>query len=109
MTSAEDTSSTPQTEKSLTTSDDLSLIKLGLTRDPGTELTNFYTPENTAFYSAYSYLPLDPRRREIRLLKVYQQRRTYAEHLAEHPHWSIHRGGTNASKPPEDAEKVMLA
>ncbi|KAK3374180.1 heterokaryon incompatibility protein-domain-containing protein [Lasiosphaeria ovina] len=47
---------------------------------------NFHTPENGFFYSKRPYQALDPSIKEIRLLRV-NSRRTYAEHLQDHPEW----------------------
>jgi hypothetical protein len=47
---------------------------------------NFYTPKNDFFYSQSPYQPLDPKRGEIRLLKVFPPK-TYLEHVEAHPQW----------------------
>jgi len=89
-------------------SDYLSLIKLGLAREPHTKFINFFTPENNIFYSSYTYLPLDAGRREIRLVKVYSQPRTYADHLADHLHWAKSGGDNKSSKGPTDPNELMI-
>ncbi|KAH7145496.1 heterokaryon incompatibility protein-domain-containing protein [Dactylonectria estremocensis] len=65
----------------------LALSKLGLASPPGTKHDNFYAPHNEAFYSKYKYCPLDRKRRHIRLLKVFPEEKTHAEHLVDHPRW----------------------
>ncbi|KAB5511436.1 heterokaryon incompatibility protein-domain-containing protein [Coniochaeta sp. 2T2.1] len=66
---------------------DLALGKLGLAPRPGTKHDNFCTPHNEDFYLKYEYRPLDRNRRQIRLLKVFPEEKTLAEHLVNHPHW----------------------
>jgi len=65
----------------------LALSKLGLAPPPSTKHDNFYTPHNEAFYSKYDYCPLDRNRRQIRLLKVFLEEKTQAEHLVDHTRW----------------------
>ena len=49
---------------------------------------NFYTPKNNFFYDKSPYLPLDPRRREIRLLKVFAPK-SYSDHIWAKPEWAL--------------------
>lgn len=49
---------------------------------------SFYTPQNELFYSNSPYLPLNPARREIRLIRAYEPA-TYFEHIKAHPHWAL--------------------
>ncbi|KAF4435951.1 hypothetical protein FACUT_6802 [Fusarium acutatum] len=65
----------------------LALSKVGLGPRPGTKEDNFYTPHNEAFYSEYKYCLLDRKRPTIRLLKVYPEKKTLAEHMVDHPNW----------------------
>jgi hypothetical protein len=63
------------------------LRKRGLANKDDSEFGNFYTPQNEFFYSKSPYLNLDPRRREIRLLRVFP-RKSYAEHVKANPQWT---------------------
>lgn len=65
----------------------LALSKVGLGPRPGTKEDNFYTPHNEAFYSKYEYCPLNRKRPSMRLLKVFPEEKTLAEHLVDHPTW----------------------
>ncbi|KAF5535702.1 hypothetical protein FPHYL_13135 [Fusarium phyllophilum] len=65
----------------------LALSKVGLGPRPGTKEDNFYTPRNEAFYSKYKYCLLGRERPTIRLLKVYPEEKTLAQHIDEHPYW----------------------
>ncbi|KAK5652300.1 hypothetical protein OQA88_10648 [Cercophora sp. LCS_1] len=47
------------------------LGKLGFVKRLAAKFDDFFTPSNNDFYSQCRYLPLDPRRREFRLLKVH--------------------------------------
>ncbi|KAF2101090.1 hypothetical protein NA57DRAFT_55153 [Rhizodiscina lignyota] len=60
------------------------LQKIGLANKPAAEFDNFYTPQNQSFYSKSPYLPLDPKRREIRLVKVLG-RKPWAEYVTANP------------------------
>ncbi|RSL77844.1 hypothetical protein CEP52_017684, partial [Fusarium oligoseptatum] len=65
----------------------LALSKVGLGPRPGTKADNFCTPHNEAFYSKYEYCPLDRKRPSIRLLKVFPEEKTLAQHMVDHPTW----------------------
>ncbi|KAG7415198.1 Heterokaryon incompatibility protein 6, OR allele [Fusarium oxysporum f. sp. rapae] len=65
----------------------LALSKVGLGPRPGTKEDNFCTPHNEAFYSKYEYCSLDRERPRIRLLKVYPEEKTLAQHMADNPTW----------------------
>ncbi|KAF5253478.1 hypothetical protein FANTH_1549 [Fusarium anthophilum] len=65
----------------------LALSKVGLGPRPGTKEDNFYTPHNELFYSKYKYCPLDRKRPTMRLLKVYREEKTLAQHIVDHPKW----------------------
>ncbi|KAH8668383.1 hypothetical protein BX600DRAFT_434924 [Xylariales sp. PMI_506] len=47
----------------------------------------FYTPENRHFYAKFKYKPLNPKRQEIRFVRVFP-RRTVADHHKIHSEWS---------------------
>ncbi|KAH8674195.1 heterokaryon incompatibility protein-domain-containing protein [Xylariales sp. PMI_506] len=74
------------------------LGNLGLGPLPGSRFDNFYTPRNESFYSTHKYHPLDGRRREIRLLKVFPEKKTEMEHLLSRPRWFSSRFGQVSSK-----------
>jgi hypothetical protein len=59
----------------------------GAFHKPPNETDNFYTPQNDYFYSKSPYFALDPRRREIRLLKV-SPPTTHAEHQEDNSQWT---------------------
>lgn len=65
----------------------LSLSKLGLGPPPGSKYDSFYSPDNASFYSQYAHNHLDKKRRQIRLLKVFQQKRWRKDYLNRHSHW----------------------
>ncbi|KAF9773629.1 hypothetical protein IL306_008536 [Fusarium sp. DS 682] len=65
----------------------LALSKVGLGPQPGSKEDNFYTPHNEVFYSKYKYCPLDRKRPTMRLLKVYREEKTLAQHIVDHPKW----------------------
>ncbi|KAF5657240.1 hypothetical protein FCIRC_13333 [Fusarium circinatum] len=65
----------------------LALSKVGLGPRPGTKEDNFYTPRNEVFYSKYKYCSLDRKRPTVRLLKVYREEKTLAQHIVDHPKW----------------------
>ncbi len=65
----------------------VALERLGLgsfPREDASEFDNFYTPQNQGFYANYTYVPLDPGRREIRLLRVFPGKKSYHQHEAGH-------------------------
>ena len=45
---------------------------------------NFYTPQNDFFYDNSPYLPLNSKRREFRLLRVFPPK-SYGEHIKANP------------------------
>jgi hypothetical protein len=63
------------------------LQKIGLSNKPPSDFDNFYTPKNNFFYSQIRYQPLDSRRREIRLLKIYPVK-SYSDHIKAKPQWA---------------------
>jgi hypothetical protein len=63
------------------------LTKRGLGNKSDTEFDNFYTPKNEFFYSKSIYSPLNPTRKEVRLLKVLPPK-SYTEHVRSNPHWA---------------------
>jgi hypothetical protein len=81
--------SQPATQNSLVVAGslDLRLRKRALTNKPTSEFDNFYTPENSFFYSKSPYLALDSKRREIRLLRVFP-RKSYSNHVKANPQWT---------------------
>jgi hypothetical protein len=66
----------------------VALERLALANRPASEFDNFYTPENKEFYSKTPYYKLDETRREIRLLKVYPEKKLYDQHMIDHPEWN---------------------
>ncbi|KAI0490516.1 heterokaryon incompatibility protein-domain-containing protein [Xylaria cf. heliscus] len=48
--------------------------------------TKFYTPQNQFFYSQAPYTPLDSKRCQIRVIRVFP-RTTVREHFRNHPEW----------------------
>jgi len=65
----------------------VALQRVSLANRPASEFDNFYTPENVNFYSQNTYFKLDDTRHEIRLLKVYPQKKAYSQHIKDHPEW----------------------
>ncbi|KAE9373061.1 hypothetical protein N431DRAFT_557268 [Stipitochalara longipes BDJ] len=65
----------------------VALERLALANRPASEFDNFYTPKNEEFYSKAPYFKLDETRHEIRLLKVYQEKKPYKQHIIDHPEW----------------------
>ena len=60
------------------------------------ESTIFTTPENNHFHSKRLYIPLDPIRQEIRLIRVYPRRIRGADLPNVFPRWII--PGTDANR-----------
>jgi hypothetical protein len=65
----------------------VALQRVSLANRPASEFDNFYTPANVNFYSQNTYFKLDDTRHEIRLLKVYPQKKAYSQHIEDHPEW----------------------
>jgi hypothetical protein len=63
----------------------------------GADATIFTTPENHDFYTRRQYKQLDPKVREIRLLKVYPQRLQIQEIATVFPQW-IQQDNTDAAQ-----------
>jgi hypothetical protein len=76
----------------------VALKRLSLNNRPASEFDNFYTPENRSFYSKSPYFKLDATRHEVRLLKVYPEKKTYTQHMTDHPEWEG-RGSSIYSQP----------
>ncbi|KAJ3556428.1 hypothetical protein NPX13_g10137 [Xylaria arbuscula] len=56
-------------------------------------IKKFYTPQNESFYSSSPYQPLDPRRRQIRVIRVFPPA-TVHEHFNNHPQWDPSRAAS---------------
>jgi hypothetical protein len=62
--------------------------ELSIVSHPSTVFDNFYTPHNREFYARSPYQELNPKRREIRLLKVSPRKCAYIHHAAARPDWN---------------------
>jgi hypothetical protein len=90
----------------------VALERLSLANRPASAFDNFYTPENVNFYSQKPYFKLDNRRHEIRLLKVYPQKKTYSQHIQDHPEWQAKgRSGLKTMRIPQisESEEPIIA
>ena len=65
---------------------DMRLERQGLAVRHASQSGTFHTPINNFFYSKYRYMPLDPKRSEIRLLRVFP-RKSYLDHITDQPAW----------------------
>lgn len=63
------------------------LLKRGVANKPASDFDNFYTPDNSFFYSNSPYQSLDASRQEIRLLRLFPKK-SYHEHIKANSHWA---------------------
>jgi hypothetical protein len=71
------------------------------------EAAIFTTPDNQQFYSKGRYKPLDPKAREVRLLKIHPQRLRVQELAIVFPNW-VKQDNTDASQLVKSSTSEML-